>query len=95
MIVQGSLNYTPSGRKVSTKSRRKRRQVVWHWNTNREKENTYRRESKGYPSLPLGDPDPEETAQREYYTSNHTVAPAYNKGAYQVISEENTKDIGR
>ena len=95
MIVQGSLNYTPSGRKVSTKSRRKRRQVVWHWNTNREKEITYRRESKGYPSLPLGDPDPEETAQREYYTSNHTVAPAYNKGAYQVISEENIKDIGR
>ena len=95
MIVQGSLNYTPSGRKVSTKSRRKRRQAVWHWNTNREKESTYRRESKGYPSLPLGDPDPEETAQREYYTSNHTVAPAYNKGAYQVISKENIKDIGR
>ena len=95
MIVQGSLNYTPSGRKVSTKSLSKRRQLLWHCNTNREKENTYRIESKGYPSLPLGDPDPEETAQREYYTSNHTVAPAYNKGAYQVISEENIKDIGR
>ena len=26
---------------------------------------------------------------------NFTVAPAYNKGAYQVISQENIKDIGR
>jgi len=25
----------------------------------------------------------------------HTIAPAYNKGAYQVISKENIKDIGR
>jgi hypothetical protein len=24
-----------------------------------------------------------------------TVAPAYNKGAYQVISRQNVKDIGR
>lgn len=96
MIVQGSLRYTTCGRKVNSKTRAKRRQVVWHWNTNRGKEqSTYRRESKEYSSLPLGDPDPEETAQKEYYTSSHTVAPAYNKGAYQVISRENVKDIGR
>lgn len=24
-----------------------------------------------------------------------TIAPAYNKGAYQVISKQNVKDIGR
>ena len=24
-----------------------------------------------------------------------TVAPAYNKGAYQVITKDNVKDIGR
>jgi len=96
MIVQGSLGYTTCGRKVNSKTRAKRRQVVWHWNTNRGKEqSTYLRESKQYSSLPLGDPDPAETAQKEYYTSNHTVAPAYNKGAYQVISRENVKDIGR
>ena len=28
-------------------------------------------------------------------TTAHTIAPAYNKGAYQVISKENIKDIGR
>ena len=25
----------------------------------------------------------------------HTIAPAYNKGAYQVISKQNIKDIGK
>jgi hypothetical protein len=28
-------------------------------------------------------------------STNHTIAPAYNKGAYQVISNQNIKDIGR
>ena len=28
-------------------------------------------------------------------SKNFTVAPAYNKGAYQVISKTNIKDIGR
>lgn len=26
---------------------------------------------------------------------NYTVAPAYNKGAYQLITKENVKDIGK
>ena len=33
--------------------------------------------------------------KKKTYTSNHTIAPAYNKGAYQVISKQNIKDIGR
>jgi len=28
-------------------------------------------------------------------SKNYTVAPAYNKGAYQVIGKNNIKDIGR
>ena len=35
------------------------------------------------------------TPPRKSYTSNHTIAPAYNKGPYQVISPKNIKDIGR
>ena len=27
--------------------------------------------------------------------SDHTIAPAYNKGAYQVIPRKEVKDIGR
>ena len=35
------------------------------------------------------------TPPKKYYTSNHTIAPAYNKGAYQVITQSNIKDIGK
>ena len=28
-------------------------------------------------------------------SSKYTIAPAYNKGAYQVISKDNIKDIGK
>ena len=35
------------------------------------------------------------TPPRRSYTSNHTIAPAYNKGGYQVISKDCIKDIGR
>ena len=35
------------------------------------------------------------TKPKSYGSTNHTIAPAYNKGAYQVISKQNIKDIGR
>ena len=35
------------------------------------------------------------TPPRKSYTTNHTIAPAYNKGPYQVISTTNIKDIGK
>ena len=33
--------------------------------------------------------------ERRRISSQYTIAPAYNKGAYQVISRQNVKDIGR
>ena len=33
--------------------------------------------------------------ERRAISSKYTIAPAYNKGAYQVISEDNVEDIGR
>ena len=33
--------------------------------------------------------------QETIKSTAHTIAPAYNKGAYQVISKQNIKDIGR
>ena len=35
------------------------------------------------------------TPPRKNYRSNHTIAPAYNKGAYQVILKSEVKDIGK
>ena len=34
-------------------------------------------------------------AKRKVHDHNFTIAPAYNKGAYQVISRRDVKDIGR
>ena len=35
------------------------------------------------------------TPKRKVHEHNFTIAPAYNKGAYQVISKKDIKDIGR
>ena len=35
------------------------------------------------------------TPKKKIYKSNYTIAPAYNKGPYQVISQSNIKDIGK
>ena len=35
------------------------------------------------------------TPPKKYYISNHIIAPAYNKGAYKVVSQSNIKDIGK
>ena len=34
-------------------------------------------------------------SKKDIIPQNFTIAPAYNKGAYQVISREDVKDIGR
>ena len=33
--------------------------------------------------------------ERQEISKGYTVAPAYNKGAYQVIGKNNIKDIGK
>lgn len=102
MIVHGSMNYTTDGRKMKSAWQTRRRSQVWHWQstdkTDAPKEPVYRRTDVKYPSLPLGDPNDDETAKKDrpyVGSSTHTIAPAYNKGAYQVITNENIKDIGR
>ena len=46
-------------------------------------------------NVPSQDSRVSTTPKKKVYKSNHTIAPAYNKGGYQVISPENIKDIGR
>ena len=57
---------------------------------------------KKYRSMPIGSYDAQSAlaemkkkivAQQE--SSKYTIAPAYNKGAYQVIPRKEVKDIGR
>ena len=56
----------------------------------------YRRETTEYKSAPLT--PYREVGVAEYKkeeSKKYTLAPAYNKGAYQVISKENIRDIGK
>jgi len=55
-----------------------------------EDENT-----KYWRELPSADNREGMAPKKKVYTSNHTIAPAYNKGPYQVISSVNLKDIGK
>lgn len=96
-IIQGSMNYTTSGRKKSSA----------HWiRKDKSKDfkpldttpKSYRRDVVEYPSLPVtarGSTETKDTSFKKEISSKYTIAPAYNKGAYQVISRDNVKDIGR
>ena len=45
---------------------------------------------------PCSDVIPTWTPKKKAYTNhNFTIAPAYNKGSYQVISKNDIKDIGK
>ena len=49
-----------------------------------------------YPSAPLTKPTQAvDHSWKAEESKNFTVAPAYNKGAYQVITKNNIKDIGK
>ena len=57
--------------------------------------------AKKYPSMPLTGggstkkDDLEWEKEKAEICKNYTIAPAYNKGAYQVIGKNNIKDIGK
>ena len=89
MIVQGSLNYVNGRRRVKTTAKRTKTPFVPL--VTKYKKAASREECA---------PDPihvprEKHDYRKEVSSKYTVAIAYNKGAYQVISPENIKDIGR
>ena len=101
MIIKGSMNYTYSGRKK--KSYTKTKKVKETKDLDRNTNNRNKPSTMDYPSVsshPSNGHVPtkvdEQYAQaRREVSSNYTIAPAYNKGAYQVISKDNTKDIGK
>jgi len=95
MIINGSMRYTASGRKKSNKllyqNKRKVQYMQLHAN-----DKPVIRETPDYPSAPLTPykPQPNQDWKVEA-SSEYTIAPAYNKGAYQVISKDNVEDIGK
>ena len=65
-----------------------------NYNTDNSQQKQTVREKETVPNLGNGATKPARNWRLEE-SRNFTVAPAYNKGAYQVITKSNIKDIGR
>ena len=98
MIIQGSMRYSPSGRKRKTNANKTkaRPKFVAQQKKNFKKPDT----TPVVPSLkPSSKPkyknDTLSAEERLEISKNYTVAPAYNKGAYQVIPKGDVKWIGK
>ncbi len=91
-LTFGSLRHTSSGRKRKPLPKSKRYTPKFE---PMEVSDTYRRDTKHYNSASSRGASCEAVDRSYTADADFTVAPAYNKGAYQVISKENIKDIGR
>jgi hypothetical protein len=93
MIIKGSLNYTTSGRRRNSVSQRNKFKSKGKY----EPSKVFRRETPHYPSRTsdVQVATLKDNSELIEISSKFTIAPAYNKGAYQVISPENIKYIGK
>ena len=107
MNMGGSLRYDMSGRKRKnykknnpTVTRTQNKSKPMKPQTNAVLE-AHKEHMKKYPSMPMGSATGKGTVnvdwdiEKKEISKGYTVAPAYNKGAYQVIGKSNIKDIGK
>ena len=90
-LTFGSLRHTSSGRKRKALPKAKRYTPKFQPLV---ETSVYRRETKEYKSADVSGADTTLTA-RHKLDSKYTIAPAYNKGAYQVIPRGDVKWIGK
>ena len=90
MIIHGSINYTPSGRRRGRDGVRK---VAKPFRPLQHRSNLPR-DVVYYPSHQSTKPI-EGTVVERPKSNKHTIAIAYNKGPYQVILGNEIKDIGK
>jgi hypothetical protein len=101
ITVYGSMKHTQSGRKRKTNAWKTRTKTArdYSWGVTPESPSSYVRESVYYPSVSnsvhctVNETLSKEERQR--ISSEYTIAPSYNKGAYQVIPRSEVKHIGR
>ena len=96
MIIQGSMRYSPSGRKRKTNAykTKARPKFVAQQKKNFKKPDT----TPVVPSLKPSSKtkyENEDNSWKVEESKKWTVAPAYNKGAYQVIPKGDVKWIGK
>lgn len=101
ITVRGSMKHTSSGRRRKTNAWSSRTKTAkdYSWGYTPESPSSYVRESVYYPSVSnnvhctVNETLSKEERQR--ISSEYTIAPSYNKGAYQVIPRSEVKHIGR
>ena len=107
MNMGGSLRYDMNGRKRKAYKKNnptvKKTRVVSKTTMAKEPDRMQEIKDhyKKYPSLTVsksagkGTLNSKWVEEKKQISSGYTVAPAYNKGAYQVIGKSNIKDIGK
>ena len=97
MFIQGNLNYTYSGRKKNTYKVKKVQKPFIPLNPKKHHQfspvwwEQKKKQAKSREFLPWTDPSCQ--LYKKNISSKYTVSVPYNKGAYQVISEEHVKHI--
>ena len=100
MIIQGSINYSYSGRKrnkVAKVKRVKKPFIPLEKSEHVFKPAPWAKRDKVYKSAALTAPKPfiPNDSYKKEISKNYTVAIAFNKGAYQVIPNQDIKHIGK
>jgi len=98
MIIQGSMRYSPSGRKRKTNAYKKKAKpkfVAQQKKNFKPKDESPKIPSLLHSSKPKSKSEPLSSKEKLEISKNYTVAPAYNKGAYQVIPKGDVKWIGK
>ena len=99
MIIQGSMNHTYSGRKKKRVAKVKRTQKPFIPLAKEErvfKPAPWAGTDREFKSTPLSAYTvPNDTSYRQEVSKKYTVAIAFNKGAYQVIPNEDIEHIGK
>jgi len=98
MIIQGSMRYSPSGRKRKTNAYKKKAKPKFEAQQKKnfkKPDTTPKIPSLLHSSKTKCKNDTLSKEERLEISKNYTVAPAYNKGAYQVIPKGDVEWIGK
>ena len=102
MIIKGSLNYDSHGRRRKTvRTKRKSHKPKWAKVGAVAQQGEHRIcTAKVAGSIPVsstnaGKGTKPDNSWKVEISKQYTIAPAYNKGAYQVIPRKEVKDIGK
>ena len=101
----GSMTHSYNGKKRKTSAYRRKKSVPTVSTKELKvpehvlaRQEAARKHREMYPSMGVGTskyvPSEDQSYKKEI-SKNYTVAPAYNKGAYQVINPDNIVDIGK